>query len=74
MVVSVFAGDLWKVLNVTKSHVTESTISVHVCKQYIWRGQTIRLRCGNVSFPNFNRFSHVSRIEIWIRTKNVVPL
>ena len=27
MVVSVFAGDLWKVLNVTKSHVTKSRLS-----------------------------------------------
>ena len=71
---TIFADDLWKVLNVTKSHVTESTKSVRDCKQYIWRGQTIRLRCGNVSFLNFNRFSHVSRIEIWIRTKNVVSL
>ena len=33
-----FAGDLRKVLNVTKSQVTESTKSVRDCKQYIWRG------------------------------------
>ena len=59
----------------SQNHMSQSPVlGVRVCKQYIWQGYTIRLRCGNVSFPEFNGFSHASRIEIWIRAKNVVPL
>lgn len=45
-----FAGDLRKVLNVTKSQVT---VSVCDCKQYIWHSKIIRLRCVNVSLTYF---------------------